>query len=55
LTVSIVMIGPPDLSTTMSPDLKTAIAKILGESNGSDAVALHNSRSSQLLHPRWQR
>jgi hypothetical protein len=40
LTASTVMVGPPDLSITRSPDLNTVIAKILGESNMSNAVAL---------------
>jgi hypothetical protein len=40
LTVSTVMVGPPDLSTTRSPDLKTAIAEILEKSNESNVIAL---------------
>jgi hypothetical protein len=34
------MVGPPDLSTTRSPDLKTVMAKFLGNSDESDVVAL---------------
>src|SRR5690242_6331062 len=40
LTASTVMVGPPDLSTTRSPDLKTVMAGFPGNSDESEAVAV---------------
>ena len=53
LTVSTVMTGPPDFSTTRSPDLITVIGKTHGQSD-EIGLRLHrnNNHLLQLPHPR---